>query len=70
MWCHSESNQGHKDFQSFALPTELWHLVLHQHCDIVITAVLRVQSYNIFLKLQIFESKKSHFPAFFFFLDV
>ena len=20
-----ESNQGHKDFQSFALPTELWH---------------------------------------------
>ena len=24
-WCHSESNQGHKDFQSFALPTELWH---------------------------------------------
>lgn len=25
-WCHQESNQGHKDFQSFALPTELWHL--------------------------------------------
>ena len=24
-WCHRESNQGHKDFQSFALPTELWH---------------------------------------------
>ena len=22
-WCHRESNQGHKDFQSFALPTEL-----------------------------------------------
>ena len=24
-WCHQESNRGHKDFQSFALPTELWH---------------------------------------------
>ncbi len=22
-WYHLESNQGHKDFQSFALPTEL-----------------------------------------------
>ena len=27
-WCHRESNQGHKDFQSFALPTELWHQIL------------------------------------------
>ena len=26
-WCHQESNRGHKDFQSFALPTELWHHV-------------------------------------------
>jgi hypothetical protein len=25
MWCLQESNQGHKDFQSFALPTELRH---------------------------------------------
>ena len=24
-WCQQESNRGHKDFQSFALPTELWH---------------------------------------------
>ena len=24
-WCHLESNQGHMDFQSIALPTELWH---------------------------------------------
>ena len=23
LWCHQESNRGHKDFQSFALPTEL-----------------------------------------------
>ena len=27
IWCCQESNRGHKDFQSFALPTELWH-----HC--------------------------------------
>ena len=27
-WSQSESNQRHKDFQSFALPTELWdHMV-------------------------------------------
>ena len=25
VWCHQESNRGHKDFQSSALPTELWH---------------------------------------------
>src|SRR5690606_4557732 len=25
-WCQLDSNQRHKDFQSFALPTELWHL--------------------------------------------
>ena len=31
MWYHQESNRGHKDFQSFALPTELWH-----HPDIVV----------------------------------
>ncbi len=36
MWCHQESNRGHKDFQSFALPTELWH-----HCLIVGTKVDR-----------------------------
>ena len=27
-WYHQESNRGHKDFQSFALPTELWHQLL------------------------------------------
>ena len=26
-WCHQESNRGHKDFQSFALPTELLHIM-------------------------------------------
>ena len=27
LWCHQESNRGHMDFQSIALPTELWHLL-------------------------------------------
>ncbi len=27
LWCHRESNQGHTDFQSVALPTELWHQI-------------------------------------------
>ena len=27
-WYHQESNRGHKDFQSFALPTELWHQLI------------------------------------------
>ncbi len=27
LWYHQESNRGHKDFQSFALPTELWYRV-------------------------------------------
>ena len=31
-WCHQESNRGHKDFQSFALPTELWHLAFLCEC--------------------------------------
>ena len=31
-WCHQESNRGHKDFQSFALPTELWHQLLNCEC--------------------------------------
>jgi|LakMenE18May11ns_1017448.scaffolds.fasta_scaffold8329895_2 hypothetical protein len=26
LWYQLESNQRHKDFQSFALPTELWYL--------------------------------------------
>ena len=30
VWCHLELNQGHQDFQSCALPTELWHQ--HVNC--------------------------------------
>ena len=34
VWCHQESNRGHKDFQSFALPTELWHHRLFCECKV------------------------------------
>ena len=40
-WYHLESNQGHMDFQSIALPTELWHQLIFE------TAKL-----NIFLSQQ------------------
>ena len=32
VWCHEESNRGHKDFQSFALPSELWHHIRQHVC--------------------------------------
>ena len=32
MWCLQESNQGHMDFQSIALPTELRHHVAVSGC--------------------------------------
>ncbi len=39
-WCLQESNQGHKDFQSFALPTELWHHhVFTTHTLAIIVAI-------------------------------
>ena len=47
MWCHQESNRGHKDFQSFALPTELWHLALDCECKVI--AFCRI--YQIFSQL-------------------
>ena len=32
MWCLQESNQGHMDFQSIALPTELRHQTAVSGC--------------------------------------
>ncbi len=29
-WYHLDLNQGHTDFQSVALPTELWYLILSE----------------------------------------
>ena len=54
LWCHRDSNQGHKDFQSFALPTELWH---HHLC---LTFLKRVQRYTLFSYLQTFLQKLFH----------
>ena len=48
LWCHQESNRGHKDFQSFALPTELWHQfafssvsAVNYHCCLFASAKVR-----------------------------
>ena len=48
LWCHQESNRGHKDFQSFALPTELWHLFEFCEC----------KGRSFFRTLQAFHEKK------------
>ena len=55
-WCHQESNRGHKDFQSFALPTELWHLYALSFSIVGAKVVL-------FFYLQIISRKKCGFPA-------
>ena len=47
-WYLQESNQGHKDFQSFALPTELRHPVKW------VIHLFRVQRYDFFWNLQAF----------------
>ena len=44
-WYHQDSNRGHTDFQSDALPTELWHRLYFR---------LRVQRYDYFFILQNF----------------
>ena len=43
-WYLQESNQGHKDFQSFALPTELRYLA---------KAVANIYSFLLFAKIKI-----------------
>ena len=44
MWYLQESNQGHKDFQSFALPTELRYQAL---VDCKITSFLILGKYKV-----------------------
>ena len=47
-WCHQESNRGHKDFQSFALPTELWH-----HCfSFAVAKVVKLLDYASALEIK------------------
>jgi hypothetical protein len=62
MWCLQESNQGHKDFQSFALPTELRHptLILFsikpnlEAAKILILSVLQNFSKKILIKILLY----------------
>ncbi len=51
-WCELGSNQRHKDFQSFALPTELSHLFIV--CFTKRSLGWGVQMYFLFLTHQIF----------------
>ena len=64
-WCHQESNRGHKDFQSFALPTELWHRYFSPHgFGFTPRFRLGLQRYAIIFIIQIIlqkSSKKSYF---------
>lgn len=48
MWYHRDSNLGHTDFQSVALPTELWYL--KRGANIL----------HIFLRLACVRDEKSH----------
>ncbi len=49
-WYHSESNQGHKDFQSFALPTELWYHWVFAVAKIGIKFYLTIAAANFFCR--------------------
>ena len=57
-WCHQESNRGHKDFQSFALPTELWHRFILVMQRYVFFFILQIFASRIFMKSLNFEKKK------------
>ena len=48
-WCHdSESNQGHRDFQSLALPTELSWLLFFYNNKNIFTVKYYLYIYYIF----------------------
>jgi hypothetical protein len=42
-WLDQESNQGHKDFQSFALPTELSSLFLTSQLALLIGYLIKIK---------------------------
>ena len=41
LWYHLESNQGHTDFQSVALPTELWYPSVNCNAKVDIFSVFQ-----------------------------
>ena len=50
-WYLQESNQGHKDFQSFALPTELRYLLKECKYKMLFHPPQRIHSKNLCLNL-------------------
>ncbi len=77
MWCLQESNQGHKDFQSFALPTELRHpaktlWVFERACGQVFYQIPQtrlqkykfIQSCKILIKIYLRPHKRFYSPNF------
>ena len=59
-WCHQESNRGHKDFQSFALPTELWHLLIYVCRTNTLTSNQRYKANAYFILWCHQESNRGH----------
>ena len=53
-WCHQESNRGHKDFQSFALPTELWYHLAFCGCKGTINILIEQEKTKYFLLLNVY----------------
>jgi hypothetical protein len=52
LWYLQESNQGHKDFQSFALPTELrYHCLIAGANIIVFFSLIKTKSKKSFVNL-------------------
>ena len=49
-WYHQESNRGHKDFQSFALPTELWYQQCFASAKVIFICIPAKQFANFILK--------------------
>ena len=60
-WCHQESNRGHKDFQSFALPTELWHLLSFSFLAAKVAILFLVSKF--YVHVFIYRSSKRLLPA-------
>lgn len=53
-WYQLESNQRHKDFQSFALPTELWHHLAFCGCKGTINILIEQEKTKYFLLLNVY----------------
>jgi hypothetical protein len=59
-WYHLELNQGHTDFQSVALPTELWYLFsLLPNLPIVIGLSYRTPFFGV-TKVNIFSNPQKN----------